>query len=376
MPKTPASRSTADLIRILDERRASQPQSSAFTLDDLSTMALLDSVGETYEIVQARFTGALPAKHAIGVREATTILGALQDVISEVGAAIRDDSPKRGPLPSSILSETALQLSPQVSPGSVIFALTPSRDEALFGESTLLSDVLEEVFNLFDQVERPASTGGTPETVSEALRTFGPRTARHLIRFAGALRENDLNLDVGTARSGSRPSGSRITSAGAGFLQRLAESASTRVTEVELVGEVDRLGRNNRYRILTAELGPITVDGTDAVTDILQVAFRHFPVRLDVTQTETLNLATGAINYTFKATAAAPVEEPAVGAFSLESPLQNAEARETGQFILERDHALSNFGFRLMDDLREEDLDAAFRRIDPLELEQLGDEEP
>ena len=91
----------------------------------------------------------------IGVREATTILGALQDVVSEVGAAIREGSPKRGPLPAAILAETELQLSPQVAPGSVIFSLTPSRDEALFDSSTLLGDALGEVFTLFEQVEMP-----------------------------------------------------------------------------------------------------------------------------------------------------------------------------------------------------------------------------
>lgn len=309
MPETPASRAVADLLRVLDERRESRVGLSAFTLDDLSSMALLDSLGETYEVVQARFTGALPSMHSIGVREATTILGALQDVISEVGAALRDESPKRGPLPSGVLAETELQLSPQVSPGSVIFALTPSRDDALFGESTLLAEALTEVFGLFDQVERPASTGGTPQTVSEALRRFGPRTARHLVRFAGALKDHALNLDVGTARSGSEPSSSRISTAGAGFLRSLAESAATRTTDIELIGEVDRLGRNHRYRILTVERGPITVDGSEDVTDVLQVAFRHTPVRLSLEQTEAINMATGAINYSFRATAAEVVHD-------------------------------------------------------------------
>lgn len=308
MPETPASRSTDELLRILDSRRVPLSQHAAFTTDDLSSMAMLESLGEPYEVVQARFTGALPADHAIGVREATTILGALQEVVSEVGAALREESPKRGPLPAAILAETALQLSPQPAAGSVIFAMSPARDEALFDASTLLDDALAEVFALFDQVELPASTGGTPDSVSDALRRFGPRTARHLVRFAGALKEHALNLDVGIARSGVRPKGSRITTSGAGFLQSLAENATKRTNEVEIVGEVHNVGRDHRYKIDTTDRGRITVRGTDALTDVLQAALRHSPVRLTVLESESINLATGAVTYAFEAVDAEPID--------------------------------------------------------------------
>jgi len=314
MPETTPSRKAEDLLRVLDSRRSPRNQHAAFSVDDLSSMALLDSLGESYEVVQARFTGALPAEHSIGVREATTILGALQDVVSEVGAAIRDDSPKRGPLPAAILAETELQLSPQVAPGSVIFALAPSRDDTLFDSSTLLNDALSEVFTLFDQVERPASTGGTPDSVSDSLRRFGPRTARHLVRFAGALREYSLNLDLGIARSGARPTGSRISSAGAGFLESLAQKATKREREISIVAEVHSLGKDHRYRLNTADRGRISVHGAEAITDVLQEAFRHNSVVLTLLETESVNLATGAVTYDFLAISAAAAgdadEEP------------------------------------------------------------------
>lgn len=308
MPETRPSRTADELLRVLDSRRAPRTQHGAFSIDDLSSMALLDSLGETYEVVQARFTGSLPAQHSIGVREATTILGALQDVVSEVGAAIRDDSPKRGPLPAAILAETELLLSPQIAPGSVIFALSPSRDEALFDSSTLLDDALGEVFTLFEQVELPTSSGGTPDTVSESLRRFGPRTARHLVRFAGALREHSLNLDLGIARSGARPKGSRISSAGAGFLESLAQRATKRESETTIVGEVHSLGKDHRYRVNTADRGRISVRGTDVITDVMQAAFRRSPVNLTVLETESVNLATGAVSYSYTALAAEAIQ--------------------------------------------------------------------
>jgi hypothetical protein len=301
MAETPPSRDTDEILSILDSWRSPRNQNSAFTIDDLSSMAMLASLGEQYEVVQARFTGQLPAAHAIGVREATTILGALQEVVSEVGATLRNESPKRGPLPSSILKETELQLSPQIAPGSVIFAMNTSRDEALFDASTLLADALSEVFALFDQVELPASNGGTPDSVADSLRRFGPRTAQHLVRFAGALREHSLNLDVGIARSGAQIRGSRISASGAGFLKSLAENATKRTSEIEIVGEVHSLGKDHRYRINTADRGKITVRGTDAVTDVLQVAFRHSSIKLAVLETEAINLATGAVSYSFEA---------------------------------------------------------------------------
>jgi hypothetical protein len=126
---------------------------------------------------------------------------------------------------------------------------------------------------------------------------------------------------------------------------------------------------------LTAEHGPITVDGTEDVTDVLQVAFRHSPVLLKLTQTETFNLATGAINYTFTATNATPVSEPPVETAPFADTPRALENKKLDRFFVDRNPLLLQIGLEYASELREEDVDAAMDRFDARELGQLGDED-
>lgn len=297
MARTSPSKSPSALLNAIDALEEIDTHSDAFTLDDLSNLAMLDSLGADYELIQLRFTGNLAGRHSIGLREATEVLGAFQDVISEVGASLSEESPRRGPLASNILRETELQLSPHVSPGSVIFSVHPARENPLFEPSDLLDRSLSEVLNLFDQVERPVSSGvTTPDAVAEVLRRFGPRTARNLVRFASALAENALNIDIGIAKTGLPIKGSKLSKAGAGFLRSLAENATTRDSEITIVGEVQNLGRDNKYKVVAEGRGRISVEGTEDITDVLQEAFRRHKVRIRLQVNESVNLATGALS--------------------------------------------------------------------------------
>lgn len=301
MVRTSPSSQPGELIKIIDSWDSNESTNRAFTFDDLSNLAVLDSLGSNYEQIQLRFTGNLAGAHSIGMREAAEVLGAFQDVVTEVGASLNEESPRRGPIATNILRETELQLSPHVSPGSVIFSVHPAQDNSLFQPSDLLDRSLAEVLGLFELVERPISSGGTPDSVAESLRRFGPRTARHLLRFASALDENALNIDVGIARSGQPIIGSKLSKAGAGFLKSLAERATSREIELTLVGEIQNLGRDHKYKINTDDRGRISVEGNEKVTDLLQSAFRRTRVALRLIETETVNLATGALKHRYRA---------------------------------------------------------------------------
>jgi len=156
MVETRPSHSSDDLARRLDAI-PDDPADTMFGLNQLSTMRLLQDHGSPFHVVSARFTGDLPADHEIGVRAATMVLGEFQEIISEVGAALKRESPRRGPLPAGILEATELRFAPQVLPGSVIFTLHPAREAVLFesGHSPL-DDALTSIFSLFEKVERPA----------------------------------------------------------------------------------------------------------------------------------------------------------------------------------------------------------------------------
>lgn len=303
------SRSPAELLAKLDALEDERDEGT-FDIDDLSNFRMLERLNTRFHVVHARFTGDLPEAHAIGVREAATILGSFQEVLSEVGAVLLDDAPRRGPLPQRVLQATALRFSPEVQAGSVVFAMRPPRDNSLLvASSTTLDDAMSAVFALFDRVERPVSAGGTPDTIVGTLRRFGPRTARHLVNFAAALGTNGLSLDIGVAKSGKRPHTTRLSTSGASYLRTLAEKATTRTDPVELVGDVHNLGKDHKHKIDDDERGRITLTATSDVTDVLQSAFRQHRVRIAATETEVINVATGKITSTFEAVSAEAISE-------------------------------------------------------------------
>jgi hypothetical protein len=282
------------------------PADSMFGVNQLSSLRMLDQTNSPYHVVSARFTGDLPGRHEIGVRAATSVLGELQEVISEVGAVLRRVSPRRGPLPAEILKATELRLAPQVMPGSVIFSLHPATDSSLFGSNhSTLNEAIDGLFGLFDKVERPMSSGTTaPLEVADALRQFGPRTARHLVKFASALDQSGLNIDVGVVAAGERVRASRISRAGAKFLGTLAEKATSRTLPVDLVGRVHNLGTNNVHKFDDLERGRITMTADPAVTAVLHQSFLERQVHVSASEVQSIKSATGATTYKYHATSA------------------------------------------------------------------------
>jgi len=309
MVETRPSHSSDDLARRLDAI-PDDPADTMFGLNQLSTMRLLQDHGSPFHVVSARFTGDLPADHEIGVRAATMVLGEFQEIISEVGAALKRESPRRGPLPAGILEATELRFAPQVLPGSVIFTLHPAREAVLFesGHSPL-DDALTSIFSLFEKVERPASNSITsPLGVADALREFGPRAARHLVKFASALDQSGLNVDLGVMAAGRPARASRVSRAGARFLRSLAEKATSRTTDIELVGGVHNLGTDNKHRFKDDTRGRITMTADAEVTAVLLRSFDNARVRVSASETQSVNIATGATSYRFHATGAEILE--------------------------------------------------------------------
>lgn len=305
MVEATPSHTSDDLARLLDAI-PDDPADSMFGVNQLSAIRLLEDHGSPFHVISARFTGDLPGAHEIGVRAATTVLGELQEIISEVGAVLRDESPRRGPLPASIIEATELRFAPQVLPGSVIFTLHPAHEAALFEDGTAtLDDALASIFGLFDKVEKPVSSGTmSPLAVADALRDFGPRTARHLVKFATALDHSRLNIDVGVVAAGRPSRASRISRAGARFLGTLAEDATTRMTDVELIGHVRNLGTDNKHRFLDEKRGKIEMIADAEVTSVLLESFAEARVSVRATETESVKTATGATTYRYHATSA------------------------------------------------------------------------
>lgn len=307
MVQTRPSRSPEELLELLDLLEESDEfDGTADELARISAQTMLELHGAKVRLIRARFAGNLPARHAIGVRAATRVLGEMQEALSEMGAVTLNNVPARGPLPAEVLKATELQLSPQVSPGSVVFTLQPAVDEVgLWARSSdepvILDVVLGQLFEVFDSIERPTTNGTTPETVSDRLREFGPRTARHLLLFAKGLEAEGLSLDLGWTRSGQPTRRSGLSPAGAGFLGAIADRARTREQSVVLRGSVRALSTENHHKFKDDERGVIEITTSEALTDQLHPTFKHGVVEIDAIETETVNAVTGKSKRTYVA---------------------------------------------------------------------------
>ncbi|WP_166997305.1 hypothetical protein [Paramicrobacterium fandaimingii] len=310
MDRSRRSFSLDQIDALLEEQSETEESVEIFGLNEISTFKMLEAHGAKYRFVNARFTGDLPGEHSIGIREATTVLGAFQEILSEVGAVLRRDSPQRGPLPARVLRATELRLSPTVAPGSVIFTLLPADDPTLSESADpTLSDALGQVFALFDKVECPVSSGiNDPSEISTVLRKLGPRTARHLLRFATSLRVNGLNIDVGMAESGRHLTSSRLSRHGAKFLEGLAKDATSRTTEVELRGNIHTLSTAHKHKFDDDTVGRIVLFSGEDVTEVLHAAFERSRVSVHAEVTETINLATGSSRFVYRALSAAEID--------------------------------------------------------------------
>ncbi|WIB66234.1 hypothetical protein DEI93_09525 [Curtobacterium sp. MCBD17_035] len=303
-----------ELAALLDELPdGSELDATTSALTELSATRMRERHGVVSKALRARFTGSLPAAHELGVRSATTVIGSLQDVLAEIAATIREVVPKRGPLPAPILDATELRFSPSVSEGSVIFTLRrPERTElwdAERGDADLLEEALRSLFRMFDEVEKPATSGQGDELVPRTLGDLGPRTARHLARFARALSSDELNLDLGWTQPGGRSLSSRLSSAGAAYLGKLANEATTRSRPVTLHGTVHRLGNDNKHRFADDERGLLSIASSSDLTDELARTFRRGRVALSATETESINIATGKSTWQFVATGVALIPD-------------------------------------------------------------------
>lgn len=310
-------RTASELSALLDALPdGPELDSSTSALTELSAGRMRERHGVRRRALRARFTGALPAAHELGVRSATTVIGSLQDALAEIAAALCEVVPKRGPLPAPILDATELRFSPAVSEGSVIFTLSrPERtglwDEEEHDDSELLEQALTSLFRVFDEIEKPMTSGTPGGATPETLGAFGPRTARHLVRFARALSSDELNLDLGWTLPGGRSLSSQLSSAGAAYLGKLADQATTRTQPVTLRGSFHRIGDDNKHRFTDNERGVVSISSSTELTDEFARTFRRGEVQLDATETQSVNVVTGRSTWQYTARAVALLVEDA-----------------------------------------------------------------
>lgn len=173
-------------------------------LANLSTRAMLRDSGyaiaESAPKLDVRLHGRSIPGHEIPVREATSILGSLQEAVSACGQAVAKKATAAGSVQSAILRATELRLSPALGFGSVVFHLGGAAeslegDEAPdgIGSDILLDRVFRDLFAILNSV---ASDDLGETTTVDSLKLLGPRTVRHLNDLAKEVTESEIDIDL------------------------------------------------------------------------------------------------------------------------------------------------------------------------------------
>ncbi|GGT62740.1 hypothetical protein ABT368_32320 [Streptomyces althioticus] len=199
---TTAKERAAALKAKLAKAHPDAPRDSA-ELASLSTQAMLRDAGypitEEPPQLDVRLHGRAVPGHEVPVREATSILGTVQEAVSACGQAVAKKATAAGAIHSAILRATELRFSPALGFGSVVFHLggtaepvTGDEIPETTGSDTLLDLVFRTLFKVINtaQVDDPAKASPVDD-----LRLLGPRTAKHLNDLAKAITESEIDVD-------------------------------------------------------------------------------------------------------------------------------------------------------------------------------------
>ncbi|MFJ2648294.1 hypothetical protein ACIO1C_16350 [Streptomyces sp. NPDC087420] len=207
---TSKERAAALRARLSKAKLPTPPQASG-ELGRASIHAMLAEAGlkprEVDPRLDVRLHGRAIGGHEVPVRQATSILGSLQDVVSACGQAVARKITAAGSMPGAILRATELRMSPALGFGSVVFHLggasevvTGDEFPGTTGTETLLDRVFGELFAVLDFVAK----NQIPDSVTvEHLRKLGPRFAKHLNELAKEVMDSEIDIDLAWRSSSS-----------------------------------------------------------------------------------------------------------------------------------------------------------------------------
>ncbi|MGW4878931.1 hypothetical protein ACWEPI_20510 [Streptomyces sp. NPDC004262] len=232
--------------------------SSALTRMSLQSMMRDSGVApqERDPRLDVRLHGAAIPAHDVPVREATSILGSLQEAVSACGQAIAQKATAAGSLSASILRATELRFSPALGFGSVVFhlggateALTGDEIPETIGTETLLDKVFQELFMVLDFAEKDQIM---ENDAVEQLRHLGPRLAKHLNELAKEIMDSEIDVGL-TWRSRSFSADTALKRRGALALKDAIERNREEVSRQTLSGVLSTVSTVVRPQLTTLD---------------------------------------------------------------------------------------------------------------------------
>lgn len=191
-----------------------------------------------------RLSGDGVRRNRIGARQASRILGSLQEVFAAIGQSLSGSPTSRGSIPNIIRQRTALNLFPATAAGSVQLHL-----ETAIDNSTMPLDSLERP-NLADEAAGVLmalmdEVGSVDDdtTLIDHLRTLGPRVARQVQILSTTLVRDDVDLDLSWRRFAERPQVGQLHRDQARRMQDAIRRSRVDVQIIPLVGQLVTVSR-------------------------------------------------------------------------------------------------------------------------------------
>ena len=202
---------------------------------------------KTEVFVRLAGVGVLDSK--LPVHYAAELLNILQGAITAIGSANLKDPhrgrPKRNGRPVGVRAATELYVTPDVSPGSLVFRLEANdahdqlaiASEVLHGTGkvdSLIDEALTKLLDVLSAVEE--ATPESIDTIASSLRPLGSIAASKFLALSEVTQRSNVEIDVRLwSRSGRRRAAS-LGARGAGVLKAAAERNRERTEERTFVG--------------------------------------------------------------------------------------------------------------------------------------------
>lgn len=275
-------------------------------LASISTQAMLRDAG--YPLVEeepqldVRLHGRAIPGHEVPVREATSILGAIQETVSACGQAVAKKVTSAGSIHAAILRATELRFSPALGFGSVVFHLGGSSEQVtgdelpeMTGTETLLDQVFRTLFKIIDTAQRDDLSKASP---TEDLRLLGPRTISHLNDLVKEITESEIDVDFAW-RSRAEQSKATLGRRGALALRDAIERTKEEVTTQRIRGILSTVSTLVHPQLLADDGRKINLSVTPESAAHLG-AYYNRRVEVQVEQTRNWSITTGRETYAYR----------------------------------------------------------------------------
>jgi hypothetical protein len=270
-----------------------------------------------------RLSGEGVQRNRIGARQASRILGTLQEVLAAIGQSLSGNPTSRGQIPNFIRQRTALNLFPVPAAGSVQLRLeAPILESTLqFGtmqDANLADESAADLVKLMEEVSE-VTIDETP--VVEHLRSLGPRVARQVQQLATELVRDDVDLDLTWRRFSERPQIGRLHRERARLLREIIRQSRAEAQIITLVGTLVTISTVRPAAVVLDSGRIVTLTVDDGLTSSL-VPFFGQRVEVEVEETVTHEEASGreTAKYQFVSIAAARTNQH--GDDPLDAPIE------------------------------------------------------